>query len=147
MHQKTPKKLFIPVLKTEHRIKFMKEKKKVFHKALSSCLSSVIRMGLGLTQGNLQDHVSLISKRMVCLSGYLPSIFSCYHYFAYEARNCALNFISSSWTTFFNLFSQTFSAWYHLMVCYIAYEGVMRAGGVRCHNFLGGAVPIRIKGF
>lgn len=71
-------------MKSEQSIDFMEEKKKVFEKASLSCLPSVIRMGLGLTQGNLQEHVSFFSDRMVGLPGRLPSIYSYYRYFAYE---------------------------------------------------------------
>ena len=63
---------------------FMEEKRAVFEKASLSCLPSVIRMGLGITQGHLQEHVSGFRDKLVGLPGRLPSIYSCYHYFAYE---------------------------------------------------------------
>ena len=77
--------LFEKILtKSEQSIDFMEEKKRVFDKASLSCVPSVIRMGLGLTQLNLQEHVSFFRDRMVGLPGRLPSIYSCYRYFAYE---------------------------------------------------------------
>lgn len=68
----------------------MEEKKEIFDKASLKCLPSVIRMGLGLTQGNLQEHVSFFRNNLVGLPGRLPSIYSCYRYFAYEVSTSTI---------------------------------------------------------
>ena len=44
---------------------FVEEKRAVFEKASLSCLPSVIRMGLGITQGHLQEHVSVFRDKLV----------------------------------------------------------------------------------
>lgn len=64
--------------------RFMEAKREVFDKASLSCLPSVIRMGLGFTQANLQDHISFFQEKLIGLPGRLPSIYSCYRYLAYE---------------------------------------------------------------
>lgn len=68
----------------------MEEKKEIFDKASLKCLPSVIRMGLGLTQGSLQEHVSFFRNNLVGLPGRLPSIYSCYRYFAYEVSTSTI---------------------------------------------------------
>ena len=72
------------ITKPDQSADFMEEKRAVFKKASLSCLPSVIRMGLGITQGHLQEHVSVFRDKLVGLPGRLPSMYSCYHYFAYE---------------------------------------------------------------
>lgn len=72
------------LMKSKQSIDFMEEKKKVFQKALLSCLPSVIRMGLRANTSQPPIPCSFFSKRMAGLPGCLPSIYSCYRYFTYE---------------------------------------------------------------
>ena len=62
----------------------MEEKKNVFDKASLFCLPSVIRMRNGLTEKNLQQHVKYFRDKLVGLPSRLPSIYSCFRYFANE---------------------------------------------------------------
>ena len=63
---------------------FMREKRELFDKASTSCLPSVIRMGRDLREEDLQQHVSFFREKLVGLPSRLPSIYSCYRYFAKE---------------------------------------------------------------
>ena len=65
---------------------FMREKRELFDKATTSCLPSVIRMGRDLREEDLQQHVSFFREKLVGLPSRLPSIYSCYRYFAKEVR-------------------------------------------------------------
>ena len=65
---------------------FMREKRELFDKATTLCLPSVIRMGRDLREEDLQQHVSFFREKLVGLPSRLPSIYSCYRYFAKEVR-------------------------------------------------------------
>lgn len=62
----------------------MEEKNNVFDIASLFCLPSVIRMGNGLTERNLQEHVKFFQDKLVGLPSRLPSIYSCFRCFANE---------------------------------------------------------------
>lgn len=65
---------------------FMREKRELFDKATKLCLPSVIRMGRDLREEDLQQHISFFREKLVGLPCRLPSIYSCYRYFAKEVR-------------------------------------------------------------
>jgi len=93
---------------------FMREKKALLDKASTSCLPSVIRMGRELTEEDLQQHVSFFREKLVGLPSRLPSIYSCYHFFAKEVSKTRfvepkiIYLNASSYATFF------WSQWYSM---------------------------------
>ena len=79
---------------------FMEDKPELFQKANSSCPPSVIRMGRELSDTNLQQHVAFFRQNLVGLPSRLPSIYSCYRFFA-EQVNALLNIVSLRRLNFF----------------------------------------------
>lgn len=65
---------------------FFAKKKEVFSMASTSCLPSVVRMGIMLNELSLHYHVQFFKEQLKGLLSRLPSIYSVYRLFAFEVN-------------------------------------------------------------
>ena len=78
--------LFSKIVSGDADPDFLAKKKEVFNMASTSCLPSVVRMGIMLNELSLQDHVQFFKERLKGLPSRLPSIYSVYRLFAFEVN-------------------------------------------------------------
>ncbi|KXJ06660.1 hypothetical protein AC249_AIPGENE6378 [Exaiptasia diaphana] len=75
---------FSRLITTGDKDSFLEKRKAISALANTSCLPSVIRMGVGLDEANLQPHTEFFRNSLAGLPSRLPSIYSSLRYFAFE---------------------------------------------------------------
>ena len=76
---------------------FFLMKREIFSLAKKTCIPTIIQMGRGLTDGNLQTHANFFCERLQGLPGRLASIYSIYRYFAYEVQYVSSSICLTDW--------------------------------------------------